>query len=266
MGCAFRILGLQPISINLLCNFGQAEYLHYPPWASGSSSSSTVKWEQTIILTLQDTCKRQNEVLSQYTRALNKASTKCNYETRTDLFLPSTPSFLPYPSASLTSLISLCLVGFLSHYPQPSPHLTPPPLPPVPQQFSQEQFWGTHRKCTICTAFVLTTPCSPAPHLYLPEKLPELAGYMVFGKIILYFNLTMLFECCYCQLLTSRAYTDLLGFVVFTPFFLYFVLGGEWLHHTACGISTPQPGVEPKQSPNHWTAREGPSNLTSSIT
>lgn len=48
----------------------------------------------------------------------------------TDLFLPLTPSFLPFPSASLTAFISLCLVGFLSHYPQPSPHATPTPTCP----------------------------------------------------------------------------------------------------------------------------------------
>lgn len=163
MGCAFRILGLQPISINLLCNFGQAEYLHYPPWASGSSSSSTVKWEQTIILTLQDTCKRQNEVLSQYTRALNKASTKCNYETRTDLFLPSTPSFLPYPSASLTSLISLCLVRFLSHYPQTSPH---PHSHLSPSSSPRSSFGGlteVYHLHSICSDNSLLTCSSPLP-------------------------------------------------------------------------------------------------------
>ena len=36
------------------------------------------------------------------------------------------------------------------------------------------------------------------------------------------------------------------------------------LYHTACGILTPQPGIEPgpqavkAQSPNHWTAKEFP--------
>ena len=71
---------------------------------------------------------------------------------------------------------------------------------------------------------------------------------MAFVKIILilYFNLTTLFECCYYQLLTSRAYTDLLGFAVFYTSFFSFVLWVEWLHHTACGISAPQPGVEPE--------------------
>ena len=37
-----------------------------------------------------------------------------------------------------------------------------------------------------------------------------------------------------------------------------------WLHHTACGILVPWPGIEPVphavevQHPNHWTAREVP--------
>ena len=40
-------------------------------------------------------------------------------------------------------------------------------------------------------------------------------------------------------------------------FFFFF-----WLHHAACGILIPQPGVEPgpsavrARSPNHWIARE----------
>ena len=43
---------------------------------------------------------------------------------------------------------------------------------------------------------------------------------------------------------------------------LYFFF---WLHHVACGIPVPRPGVKPKppaveaQSLNHWTAREFPS-------
>ena len=41
----------------------------------------------------------------------------------------------------------------------------------------------------------------------------------------------------------------------------YFIF---WPHHTAFGISDPQPGMEPKspaleaQGLNHWTAREDP--------
>ena len=37
-----------------------------------------------------------------------------------------------------------------------------------------------------------------------------------------------------------------------------------WLHHPACGILAPQPGIEPAPSavkagsPNHWTSREFP--------
>ena len=37
-----------------------------------------------------------------------------------------------------------------------------------------------------------------------------------------------------------------------------------WLHHAACGILVPQPGIEPAppavaaRSCNHWTAREVP--------
>ena len=44
-------------------------------------------------------------------------------------------------------------------------------------------------------------------------------------------------------------------------FFFFFCWGP---HHTACGISVAQPGIEPRpltlraQSPNHWTARELP--------
>ena len=44
----------------------------------------------------------------------------------------------------------------------------------------------------------------------------------------------------------------------------YFLI---WLHHAACGILVPQPGIEPMpsavkaQSPNHWTAREFPVSL-----
>ena len=40
-----------------------------------------------------------------------------------------------------------------------------------------------------------------------------------------------------------------------------------WLHHSACGILVPQPGIEPRpsavkaQSPKHWTAREFPNVL-----
>ena len=38
-----------------------------------------------------------------------------------------------------------------------------------------------------------------------------------------------------------------------------------WLHHVACGILVPQPGIEPAPlamkdwSSNHWTVREFPS-------
>ena len=40
------------------------------------------------------------------------------------------------------------------------------------------------------------------------------------------------------------------------------IFGGGGVHHMACGILVPQPGVEPMsptveaQSHNHWTARE----------
>ena len=151
----------------------------------------------------------------------------------------------------------------------------PPPLPLVPQQFSQEQSVSgasqeVYHLHSICSD---NSICSPAPHLYLPKKLPELAGCMAFGKIILifYFNLTTLFECCYYQLLTSRAYTDLLGFAVFTPLFFLLFCGGSGSITQLVGSQLPSQGLNPslqqqKQSPNHWTAREGPSHLTSSIT
>ena len=140
-------------------------------------------------------------------------------------------------------------MGFLSPYPQPSPHLTPPLL--VPQQFSQEQSvleasQEVYHLHSICSD---NSSCSPVPHLYLPKKLPELAGYMAFGKIILilYFNLTTLFECCYCQLLTSRAYNDLLGFAVFTPLFFLLFCGGSGSTTQLVGSQlAPQPGVEPE--------------------
>ena len=43
--------------------------------------------------------------------------------------------------------------------------------------------------------------------------------------------------------------------------FCFFVF---WLHHVACGILAPWPGIEPmppaveERSPNHWTAKEVP--------
>ena len=45
------------------------------------------------------------------------------------------------------------------------------------------------------------------------------------------------------------------------------LLGFFGLHHRACGILIPQPGIKPMpstvkaQSPNHWTARKFPSKL-----
>ena len=57
-------------------------------------------------------------------------------------------------------------------------------------------------------------------------------------------------------------------FYVFFFFFLFknfsFSFCCFWLHHTACGILVPQPGLElgpsavSVQSPNHWTPREFP--------
>ena len=46
--------------------------------------------------------------------------------------------------------------------------------------------------------------------------------------------------------------------------FVCFVLFCFWLHHVACGILFPRPGIEPSppavevQSLNHWIAREAP--------
>ena len=43
--------------------------------------------------------------------------------------------------------------------------------------------------------------------------------------------------------------------------FFFFFFPFSWLHHVACGILVPQPGIEPvpsavkAQNPNHWTAR-----------
>ena len=57
----------------------------------------------------------------------------------------------------------------------------------------------------------------------------------------------------------GRTYYGLAPPPVFCFCFLFF-----WLHHTACGILVPQPGIEPVPppvgawSPNHWTAREFP--------
>lgn len=141
-------------------------------------------------------------------------------------FLPLSPSFLPFPLASFTSLTSLCLVGFLRYI--HSSHLTPPLLPLFPSSPPRSnQFLEPHRKCTICTAFVLTIPlayllptstCPRQKCCYLSLLAAWLLEKQGFSIFILYFKLTILSKCCYYHLLTSRAYLDLLGFV-FTPLF-----------------------------------------------
>ena len=53
-------------------------------------------------------------------------------------------------------------------------------------------------------------------------------------------------------------FTGYLNLFIFKIFFIF------WLHHAACGILVPRPGIEPGPpaveawSPNHWTAREFP--------
>ena len=62
------------------------------------------------------------------------------------------------------------------------------------------------------------------------------------------------------------SYPELLGINFPIMFFvLSLSVSLFWLHHTACGILIPWPGIEPGPlavnawSPNHWTTRELPS-------
>ena len=61
--------------------------------------------------------------------------------------------------------------------------------------------------------------------------------------------------------------------VNFVPIFqFYFIFLFLWLHHVACRILVPWPGIEPEhpaveaQSPNHWTTRELPPTFQLLIT
>ena len=63
-------------------------------------------------------------------------------------------------------------------------------------------------------------------------------------------------------LMESSSKVRFVNLVTF-PFFF-------WLHHTACGILVPWPGIEPRPmavkalGPNHWTARKFPSHISDS--